>query len=250
MSREQLLARTFVELADTLVDDFDVIEFLHALALRSVELLDVSAAGIMMADQRGGLHVVAASTEEARLLESYELQNVEGPCLDAFNSGEPVTVSGLDEMAARWPAFTPRLRELGFSSAQAIPLRLRRQTIGALNLFGTGTTSLSEDDMALGRALADVATIGLLQERSVSAGEVLAEQLQTALSSRVILEQAKGVLAERGGLEMGSAFEVLRTYARRHGRKLVEVATEVIAGRLDVLADARATASNDRATRH
>jgi len=221
--------------------DFDVIDFLHSLAQRCVDLLEVAAAGIMMADQRGGLHVMAASNKEARLVELYELQNDEGPCLDAFRSGENVNIHGVEAMTQRWPGFTPRLEELGFHSVQAIPLRLRRETIGALNLFGIGTESLSDERMRLGRAMADVATIGLLQERSITAGEVLAEQLHSALNSRVVLEQAKGVLAERAGLSMEAAFHVLRGYARGRGRKLSEVAAEMTSGRLDVLDAAQPT---------
>lgn len=235
MSREQGVAAAFVELADTLVDDFDVIDFLHQLTVRCVDLLEVQAAGIMMTDQRGGLQVLAASSEEARLVELYELQHDEGPCLDAFRSGVAVDIRGVAEMTVRWPHFTPALQGFGFRSAQAIPLRLRRETIGALNLFGSAADGLSADRMLLGRAFADVATIGLLQERSISASEILVEQLQTALNSRVVLEQAKGVLAERAGLSMDEAFHLLRRYARGQGRKLSEVAAAVTTGDTDIL---------------
>lgn len=229
-SREHLLAETFVELADTLVDDFDVIDFLHTLASRTVELLDVSAAGIMMADQRGGLRVMASSAEAARLLELYELQNDEGPCLDCFRTGESVSATDLPEMRARWPLFTGRLEELGFRSAQAIPMRLRRETIGALNIFGSTPVGLTPDGMRLGQALADVATVGLVQERAISARELLAEQLQTALNSRIVLEQAKGILAERARVDMDESFRVIRDYARRRGLLLIKVAEGIIAG--------------------
>lgn len=231
--REDLLARTFVELADTLVADFDVVDFLHTLARRSVELLDVGAAGIMLSDQRGHLRVMAASTEQARLLELFELQNNEGPCLDCFRSGRPVAYDDPELMRAAWPTFTVRLHELGFASAQAIPLRLRAETIGALNIFRLVATPLSAEDQAIGQALADVATVGLIQERAITARDVLAEQLHGALNTRVLIEQAKGVVAERAGVEMDVAFALLRTYAREHGRRLGEVATEVVSGRLD-----------------
>jgi len=236
-SREQLIATTFVDLADTLVDDFDVIDFLHTLATRSVELLDASAAGIMLADQRGGLQVMASSTEEARLLELYELQNNEGPCLDCYRTGQPVARSGLPAMRALWPVFTERLQELGFNSAQAVPMRLRSETIGALNIFRTEPGLLSETDLRLGQAMADVATVGLLQERAIAEREVLATQLQAALTSRVQLEQAKGVLAERAGLEMDQAFKLMRDYARGNNRRLSEIAAEIINGSIsaDVL---------------
>lgn len=245
MTREQGLAQTFVELADTLVDEFDVIDFLHLLTLRCVDLLEVHAAGIMFADLHGGLHVMAASSEEARQVELYELQNDQGPCLDAYRTGANVDVNGLAEMRLRWPGFMPTLERLGFQSAQAIPLRLRQQTIGALNLFGKGDHGLSADRMLLGRALADVATIGLLQERSIAAGELLVEQLQTALNSRVVLEQAKGILAERGGLSMDEAFHLMRSYARDHRRKLSEVAGAVTAGEMDILRTAPSVHSDN-----
>jgi transcriptional regulator with GAF, ATPase, and Fis domain len=189
-----------VELADTLVADFDVIDFLHTLATRSVELLDTSAAGIMLADHHGRLQVVASSTEEARLLELYELQNNEGPCLDCYRTGQPVVRAGLPAMHAAWPAFTPRLQQLGFHSAQALPMRLRSETIGALNLFRTEPGPLSPADLGIGQAMADVATVGLLQERAIAARELLATQLQAALTSRGVLEQAKGMLAQRNSL--------------------------------------------------
>ncbi|HVK19795.1 MAG TPA: GAF and ANTAR domain-containing protein [Actinokineospora sp.] len=229
-SREQLIATTFVDLADTLVADFDVIDFLHTLATRSVELLDADAAGIMLADQHGGLHVMASSTEEARLLELYELQNNEGPCLDCWRSGRPVARADLAEMRSTWPAFTQRLEDLGFHSAQALPMRLRTQTIGALNLFRAKPGRLSEADLGIGQAMADVATVGLIQERAIAAGELLATQLQTALTSRVQLEQAKGVLSQRSGLPMGQAFQLMRDYARSHNRLLSDVAAHIIDG--------------------
>jgi transcriptional regulator with GAF, ATPase, and Fis domain len=232
-SREQLLATTFVDLADTLVADFDVIDFLHTLATRSVELLDVDAAGIMLADGQGGLHVMASSAEEARLLELYELQNDEGPCLDCFRTGRPVARDNLPAMRASWPAFTEELRQLGFHSAQALPMRLRDQTIGALNLFRLEPGRLTEADLGIGQAMADVATVGLIQERAIAASELLATQLQTALHSRVQLEQAKGILAERTGLPMDQSFQLMRDYARSRGRRLSDIATQIIDGLLD-----------------
>lgn len=237
-SREQLIATTFVDLADTLVADFDVIDFLHTLVMRSVELLDVNAAAIMLADQRGGLQVMASSTEEARLLELYQVQNNEGPCLDCFRSGRPVVRADLPAMRRSWPVFTERLLQLGFACAQALPMRLRNETIGALNIFRTDPEPLAEPDLRIGQAMADVATVGLLQERAIAARELLATQLQTALTSRVQLEQAKGMLAERAGLPMDQAFQVMRSYARSHNRRLSEVAAQIIDGTIDdLLAD-------------
>jgi hypothetical protein len=219
-----------VELADTLVADFDVIDFLHTLATRSVELLGATAAGIMLADPHGELKVMASSTEEARLLELYELQNNEGPCLDCYRTGLPVVREGLPAMQSAWPAFTPRLQELGFHCAQALPLRLRTETIGALNLFRTEPGRLSEADLGIGQAMADVATVGLLQERAIAARELLATQLQAALTSRVVLEQAKGMLAQRTGLPLDQAFQLMRGYARSNNRRLSDVAAHIIDG--------------------
>jgi transcriptional regulator with GAF, ATPase, and Fis domain len=232
-NREQLIATTFVELADTLVADFDVIDFLHTLATRSVELLGANAAGIMLTDQHGDLRVMASSSEEARLLELYELQKNEGPCLDCFRTGLPVTRDDMPAMRSAWPAFTPRLQELGFHSAQALPMRLRDETIGALNLFRFEPGSLSEADLGIGQAMAHVATVGLLQERAIAARELVATQLQTALTSRVLLEQAKGVLAERTGLSMDQTFQLMRAYARGNNRRLTDVAAQVIDGSID-----------------
>jgi transcriptional regulator with GAF, ATPase, and Fis domain len=246
MSRERLLATTFVNLADTLVAEFDVIDFLHTLAARSVELLDADAAGIMLADRDGGLHVLASSAEEAHLLELYELQNNEGPCLDCFRSGRPVARDGLPAMRSSWPAFTEQLEQLGFHSAQALPMRLRDQTIGALNLFRLEPGLLNEADLGIGQAMADVATVGLIQERAIAASELLATQLQTALISRVQLEQAKGMLAQRTGLPLGQAFQLMRDYARSRGRRLSDVAAQIIEGVLDdeVLRNDRRTRPN------
>lgn len=232
MTREELIADTFVELADTLVAEFDAIEFLHVLIERAVVLLDADAGGIMLADDRGGLEVLAASSHETRLVELFELQHDEGPCLEAFHTGQAVTRSDLGAMRESWPSFTPRLQEAGFSSAQAVPMRLRKEVIGALNVFRVRPGPLSPGDMKLARALADVATVGLLQERTIRARDLLAEQLQGALNSRILIEQAKGVLAERTGLDVDQAFTVIRAYARQHSQPLSAVAMAVIDGRV------------------
>jgi GAF domain-containing protein len=231
-TREEQIADAFVELADTLVDDFDVLEFLHTLVERAVALLDADAGGIMLADRTGGLEVLAASSHEVHLVELFELQNQEGPCLEAFRTGKAVTKDDPEAMRAAWPSFTARLERAGFASAQAVPMRLREDVIGALNVFRTSPGALSVADMKLARALADVATVGLLQERTVRSRERAAEQLQGALNSRVLIEQAKGVLAERTGLEVDQAFTVMRSYARRNGTALLTVAAQVVHGRL------------------
>ena len=232
--REQLLAETFVELADTLVAEFDVVDFLHGLADRCVELLAVDAVGLMLADQRGSLRVVASSTEQARLMELFQLQHKEGPCLECFRDGRPVAGPDLALARPRWPLFAPAAVDAGFAAVQALPMRLRDEGIGAMNLFMHAPGQLDDNGLRVGQALADVATIGLLQERNLRHQEVLAEQLQGALNSRVMIEQAKGLLAERLGLDMAKAFELLRGQARRQGRRLAALADAVADGSEDV----------------
>jgi transcriptional regulator with GAF, ATPase, and Fis domain len=226
----ELLSATFVELTDTLVAGFDVIDFLHVLTDRSVQLLDVSAAGLLLADPRGELRVVAASSEAARLLELFQIQNAQGPCLDCFRSGRPVAAADLAAAAARWPRFAPAARRAGFAAVQALPMRLREQVIGALNLFRSGPGALAPADIRVGQALADVATISLLHERSMRHSDTLNEQLQTALNSRVIIEQAKGKLAERLGVDMDQAFSLLRDRARVSNRRLSDLARDFVDG--------------------
>ncbi|HEX9823180.1 MAG TPA: GAF and ANTAR domain-containing protein [Actinomycetota bacterium] len=229
MTREAELSRTFVEMADTLVGDFDVIDFLHNLAGRCVQLLDVDAAGLMLADQGGNLRVVASSSEQARLLELFEVQAEEGPCLECFRTGTPVIEERI-ETSDRWPRFRERALEAGFRSVQAEPMRLRDQVLGALNLFRTREGGLPAEDISISRALAGVASIGLIQERALREARVLADHLQTALNNRVIIEQAKGVLAERMELDMSAAFERLRRHARNHNQRLAQVARDVVDG--------------------
>ena len=231
----QLLAETFVELTDTMVADFDMIDFLHVLTSRSVELLDVSAAGLLLADPRGELRVVAASSEAARLLELFQIQDDQGPCLDCFRSGEPVEAD-LTTAAHRWPRFAAAAQDAGFAAVQALPMRLREQVIGALNLFRATPGAFSAEDVQIGQALADVATISLLHERGMRHSDTLNEQLQTALNSRVVIEQAKGKLAERLGLDMDQAFSLLRDFARSRNLRLSELASAVVDGS-ETLAD-------------
>jgi len=228
--REQQLAGAFVDLADTLVDDFDLIDFLYRLTVQCVDLLDVSAAGLLLTDQRGALQVVAASTERTRLLELLQLQTDQGPCPECFHTGQPVAVPDLGAATDRWPAFVAEARQIGFASVYAAPMRLRTEVIGALNLFDTRPGPLAGDTIRLGQALADVATIGLLQARAITRRDTLTEQLQTALNSRVLIEQAKGVLAERRQLDMEQAFSLLRTEARNTNRRLSELARAVVDG--------------------
>jgi GAF domain-containing protein len=225
----QLLSETFVELTDTMVDDFDIIDFLHVLTRRSVELLDVSAAGLLLADPRGELRVVAASSEAARLLELFQLQSDQGPCLDCFRSGQPVTATDLSA-DKRWPQFADAAGQAGFAAVQALPMRLRDQVIGALNLFRGTVGDFDADSVSVGQALADVATISLLHERSMRRRDTLNEQLQTALNSRVVIEQAKGKLAERLGIDVNQAFTLLRDQARNRNQRLSDLARAFVDG--------------------
>ncbi|HEY1620166.1 MAG TPA: GAF and ANTAR domain-containing protein [Streptosporangiaceae bacterium] len=225
-----LLSDTFVELADTMVADFDVIDFLHLLTDRAVALLAASAAGVVLADPRGELRLAAASSEEAGLLELFQLQNDEGPCLECFRTGRAVTATDLAGPAPQWPRFAEAATRAGFATVQALPMRLRDQIIGAMNLFVTGPRLLGPADLRIGQALADVATIGLLHERNVRRSETVAEQLQGALNSRVMVEQAKGKLAERLSIDMDRAFTMLRDYARNSNQRLTDVARTFVEG--------------------
>lgn len=230
--RETRLLQAFVQIADTLVDDYDVADILHELTTVCVELLDATAVGLMLADQRGGLQTIAASSEEARLLDLFQIAADEGPCLACFRAGDPVFVDDIGAHAERWPQFTPTALEHGFRSAHSVPLRLRQQTIGSLNLFGRSPGSPGEQDLRVARALADTATIGILHERTIHRGELLTEQLQTALNSRISIEQAKGVLAHACGLGMDQAFQHLRRHARRTNSPLSRIAAQLTEGTL------------------
>ncbi|MFC9913098.1 ANTAR domain-containing protein [Streptomyces sp. NPDC127197] len=225
---QQLLAKTFVELADNLVADFDLIDFLRLLTDRCVGMLDASAAGVLLADRDGKLRVMAASDERVRLLELFQLQNDEGPCLECFRTGVPVIVPDLGTVTARWPRFAVAAQRSGFGAVQALPMRLRDEIVGALNLFRTTPRPFDPAATPVAQALADVATISLLQQRTAQRSTVLNEQLQTALNSRVLIEQAKGKLAERQGIDMEQAFSALRGYARAHNRRLADVARALI----------------------
>jgi GAF domain-containing protein len=240
--RENLVARAFVSLADTLVDEYDVIDLLDRLVGYSVELLAADAAGIVLADARGRLRAVAASSEDAQLMELLQLQSDQGPCLDCVRSGSPVNVIDLTVAAAadRWPVFAAAVADsAAFRSVHALPLRLRGEAIGALNLFHRQPGPLPPVDLSLGQALADVATIGILSERAVRHSEIVNEQLKSALNSRVIIEQAKGVLTQRGNLSMDAAFNRLRSYARSRNLRLSEVARQVV--ETDIVDDVVAT---------
>ncbi|MEV4628484.1 GAF and ANTAR domain-containing protein [Micromonospora sp. NPDC049523] len=223
------LAKVFVEVSDTLVDEFDLIEFLHLLTMRAAELADANVVGLVLANQHGQLQFMAGSREEARLLELFQIQNDEGPCLDAFRTGVTVVDTDLRSAATRWPQFAPHATAAGFRYVYAFPLRLRAQVIGALNVFGVDDGRLlADDDIPIVQALADLASIAILQERFMSRADELTVQLQSALNSRVVIEQAKGAIAQSSGVTVDEAFSLIRGYARSKNLRLVDVARTIV----------------------
>ena len=233
-TRESRLSAAFVKLADTLVTEFDVVDLLHWLIERCTEILDTQAGGLMLTDLTGQLQVVASTSEEAEFLEVFQLAAGEGPCLDCFRTGTPVTVGDIEVDRGTWPTFSTEALKQGFKSVHATPLRLRGQVIGTMNLFSLHIGALVPEDIAVAQALADVATIGILQERHIRSANLVAVQLQRALGSRVLIEQAKGVLAATMNTTMNDAFAIMRTYARDRNLRLREVAGDVVSGRIDV----------------
>ncbi|MFI6409246.1 GAF domain-containing protein [Streptomyces sp. NPDC050548] len=238
MARERRLAEIFVEVADSLVEDFDVIDLLHRLSARCVELLDVSAAGILLVDAHGELQIIAASDEHTRLLELFALQHDQGPCVECYRTGAARTNIDLTraETTAAWPRFARQARETGYVTTHAIPLRLRNRVVGALNLFQTGPHRLGDDDIALAQALADVATIAILQQRTLEQSHVENSQLENALTSRILIEQVKGFLAERWNTSVDDAFAVFRAYARARHLRLSDLAARIVSGDFDTAA--------------
>jgi transcriptional regulator with GAF, ATPase, and Fis domain len=231
-TRERRLVETFVALADTLVEDFDVVDFFASLAERVVQLGFASEAGILLVDEAGDLQFVAASHERTHLLELFQVQNQEGPCQDCFTTGVPVSVSDLATAGDRWPRFAPRAVSAGFRSVQAVPLRLRGAVLGAFNLFLTEPGGMDHETEAVVQAMADVATIGLLQQRELDRAHAVEGQLQRALQTRIGIEQAKGIVSEQMGIAMDAAFVLLRRYSRDHNAKLHDVARDVVQGAL------------------
>ena len=233
-TREAQIVRAIVALTDTLVDDFDIIDSLTALTARCVELLDTAATGILLADADGHLRLIAASSEQARLLELFQLQYDEGPCLEAFATGHAVVETDLRSALERWPRFTPYAVGAGYDSVYAMPLRLRGNVIGALNLFRSDSGPLADGDIELVRALADLASITILQAAAATKAQLRGEQLQYALDSRIIIEQAKGMVAEHAHIDMATAFERIRTCARTTNTKLTDLAAHIVEGQLDL----------------
>lgn len=231
-AREAALTDALVRLADTLVDDFDVVDLMASLAADCVALFAIDTAGLLLDSGHHTPRVVASSTDDTRLLELFELQADEGPCLDCLRSSRRISAPDL-EQEQRWPLFAPRALDAGFRAVHAVPLRLRAHTIGALNLFRASPGDLPPADLRAAQALADVATISVLQNETATSQRDVTAQLQRALNSRVVIEQAKGVLAERGGLDMSTAFDRLRDHARRHHLRLTDLAGDVVSRRVD-----------------
>jgi GAF domain-containing protein len=226
--RHSQLAATFVRLADTLVDDYDVVDLLQSLVDTCAEFLDASAAGLLLAADNGPLDLVVSTSEESRLVDTLQVSSGAGPSIECYHSGAPVSVPDISAVAPEWEEFRSLSLEQGFQSAHAVPLRLRRSIIGTLTLFRPTVGTLTDEDVSIAQGLADIATIGILHERAVRESGIAQEQLQYALGSRVLIEQAKGVLAEKRGLDMDDAFRLLRDYARSNGLTLREVAGRVV----------------------
>jgi GAF domain-containing protein len=233
MPRESLLISTLVELADNLVDNFDVIDVLTVLSYRCVEAIDVDAAGVLLASPDGDLQFIASSGESSRTLELFQVQSDEGPCVDCFRSGRAIVNRALGDAEVLWPRFTPLALAHGFQSVHCLPMRLRGRTIGTLNLFRTEPGPLSEEDVAVAQGLADVATIAILQHRSALDARTLNDQLSHALNSRVIIEQAKGKVSQATDCGMDAAFDRLRGHARSHNARLTDVAEAIVTGAIE-----------------
>lgn len=232
--REAALASTFVMLADTLVDHFDVTDLFVRLTSACVEVLGAATAGLMLVDQHDTLQLMASSSEAMRALELYEMSYDQGPCMECYASRKPVSADLRNsEAAQRWPQFTAEALRQSVTAVQALPMRLRGQTIGALNIFHTTGGRLDDHHTALAQALADIATIALLQRRALTSSEMLSEQLQEALNDRVVIEQAKGLLAERGRTDIDTAFRLLREYCRASRIPLTSTARELLSAQRD-----------------
>ncbi|HET9873042.1 MAG TPA: GAF and ANTAR domain-containing protein [Propionibacteriaceae bacterium] len=222
------LAAAIAEVADTLVDDFDVIDFLHLVAARAAELVDAAAVGLLLRDEERNLQFVAGSQQVAEMLEQLQVHNDEGPCVEAFRNGAPVTNTDLGSAADQWPHFAPAAAAAGFTGVHAMPMTLRDQVIGGVNLFTSDGRTLDPADLRIVRAFAHVATVGLLQERAIQQASLLTSQLERALSSRLVIEQAKGAIAQRHGVTVDEAFTALRGYARRNHHKLTDLAAAYV----------------------
>jgi len=234
LGRAVRVSAAFVKIADTLVADYDVLDLLHTLVDESVGILDAAAAGLVLVDPAGDLQVMASTSEESQLVEVLQLEAGAGPCVDCFRTGTVVAIDDIAAQASQWPLFQSSALSQGFRSLHAVPMRLRSRTIGALNLFGHATGPLSSEDAAIAQAFADVATITLLQERAARENALINEQLKRALNSRILIEQAKGVIAHTSSVDMNEAFALLRGYARAHNQALYDTAERIINRRITI----------------
>jgi len=232
MTPDSQMTTTMVELADCLVDDFDVVDLLTSLSDRCVEALDVQAAGVMLVSPGGDLRVIASSSAVMRGLELFEEQSEEGPCQECYLTGRPVLNTRLAAVGDRWPQFAPQALDAGFRSAHAFPMHLRHLTIGALSLFRTDEGELEADEVALARGFADIATLAVVQHRAATDVGLLNERLSVAVNDRITIEQAKGVVAERTGVDLDQTFIRLRNHASVHDARLVDVARDIVDGTL------------------
>ena len=240
-SRETRLNAAFVKLADTLTADYDIVDLLHTLVQECTDLLDTQAGGLMIADSDGDLQLMASTSEKADLVEIMQLNAGSGPCVDCFTAGVAVSVPDIDGTGDKWPGFRTSALQQGFLSVYATPMRLRGEVIGTMNLFSTSVGAMNARDAAVAQALADVATIGILQERSIRETHIVTEQLQRALDSRILIEQAKGVLSQTASLDMDEAFSALRSYARNNHLSLRLVAEGVTSRTLDIFSERHGT---------
>lgn len=227
-NRQHDLIGAFVALATSLADGEDVVELLTGLTADCARLLNIESAGLLLADARGVLHLLASSSDATSALEGFQLQRAEGPCLDCYHSGQPVSSDDLSDDTAKWPQFAPAAIASGFLAVHALPMRLRDTRLGALGLFSSHTGPLSNDDRDLAQALAHVASVALVHGQMAADKDVVVAQLSTALNSRVVIEQAKGVIAEKGDLEMDQAFSVMRRYARDNNERLSDLAAAIV----------------------
>src|ERR1700758_5713644 len=228
--RETRVLDAVVTLVDSLLDDFDVVELLTGLTERCAELLDIESAAFLLADPLRQLRLLAATSEEARELELFQLQADEGPCVECYASGQPVTVADLKVATERWPRFVPAAVDAGFASVHAVPMRAAGIVLGALGLFGTQPGELNDADLLVGQTLAHIACVAILQEHAPTPSTVM-PQLRSALARRVVVEQAKGFLRESLGVSVEEAFRLLRGYARAYGEHLTDVARQLMTER-------------------
>lgn len=233
-TREQQLVQAFAVLADTLVADYDVVDLLQTLVETCSGLLGATASGVLLADETGELDVVASTSEASRLVEVMQLSASAGPCIESFRTGQVVSLPDIRESPEEWSRFRDKALDLGFTAVDALPMRLRDETIGTLNLLRAEPGEMNEDDLIAARAFADVATIGILHERTLAHSDEVRQQLQTALDSRVLIEQAKGVVAYTRRVPVEDAFTIIRQYARSHQARLSDVAAAIVDRRLDL----------------